>query len=91
MSSPLRVGIIGYGAFGQLTALALTPYFDGILISDTAKREVPLLLPSIRNVPLQEIAKCRYIILAVPVATIAEVCTQLAPYLHRKSIVLDVG
>lgn len=83
------LGLIGFGAFGRLTARHLQRYFR-IFAYD------PVLRPGedlgdVVAVDLAEAARCSIVVLAMPVNRIEESCLAIAPHLHGGALVLDVG
>jgi prephenate dehydrogenase len=90
-SSKITVGIIGFGAFGRLLANALFPHVN-LCIRDR-KHAVATLENGVEYpcASLQEIADCRYVVLAVPVSEIGRVSRDLAPLLGAGTTVVDVG
>mgnify|MGYP001058897221 CR=1 FL=1 len=86
-SSRPTLGIIGFGAFGQLTARYLLPYFrvlatdpspngdtvGGVIMTDPAK-----------------VCRCDVVVIAVPLSALADVCRAIAPLLRPGTLVLDV-
>lgn len=83
-----RLGLIGFGAFGQLAARHLAPRFD-ILAHDPAATDD--LDGLVRLTDLAAAAACPVVVLAVPVegleATVAAIASHVAP----DALVLDVG
>ncbi|MGY2048531.1 prephenate dehydrogenase/arogenate dehydrogenase family protein [Methylobacterium sp. JK268] len=89
LHAPLPVGLIGFGAFGQLIARHLAPHLP-VLAHD------PFLPPEafgdgIRRVDLAQAADCPVVILAVPVSGLRAVLRDLAPHLRPGTLVVDVG
>ena len=82
-----RLGLIGFGAFGRLTAKHLSPGFD-ILAHDPAASDDEGLA---RLTALEEAAACPVVVLAVPVGVLAETVAAIAPHLTSGTLVLDVG
>jgi prephenate dehydrogenase len=86
----MHIGMIGFGAFGQLMAQHLRQHCPVVTFDvkpDAAKAEalgVPI-------VPFETVASCPVIILAVPVGQMRIVATRLAPLLKPGTLVLDVG
>lgn len=84
------IGIVGFGAFGQLIAEHLRPRFPIMAFdvnADTARAEtlgVPI-------VPFEAVASCRVVILSVPVGQMRDIVARLAPLLRPGAIVADVG
>ena len=93
--APLRrsdrpVGIIGFGAFGQLMAEHLRAYFP-ILAHDIAPDAARAEALGARLVSFESAAACPVVILAVPVSEMRGVASRLAPHLVPGALVLDVG
>jgi prephenate dehydrogenase len=83
------VGLMGFGAFGRLTARHLRPHcrllaFDPALPADVRAGGIIAADPS-------EIAACDIVILAVPVAALSEAIATLRPHLRAGAIIVDVG
>ncbi len=84
-----RLGLVGFGAFGRLTAQALRPHFE-VLAHD------PAFPPGeeadgARGVTLAQAAGCGVVVLATPVGALAEVVRAASPHLRPGALVLDVG
>lgn len=83
------IGIIGFGAFGQLMAGHLRRYFhlrchDPVcMIGDRFDGGV--------FVSLVEAARCSVVVLATPVGALAETIAAIAPHVQPGALVLDVG
>ncbi|MBE1282855.1 MAG: prephenate dehydrogenase/arogenate dehydrogenase family protein [Rhodobacteraceae bacterium] len=90
LSGISSVGLIGFGAFGQLIAQHLSPHVP-LVISDPAYAISDDGPPNARFAPPEQAAACPLVLMAVPVSMMAEVCTSLAPYMQPGSIVADVG
>ena len=87
MSERLRLGLIGYGAFGKLTAQHLSAHFDisaydPVLAADD---------DHVTAVSLTQAAACPVVILAVPVGVLEQTLTEIAPLLGEGALVIDVG
>lgn len=85
-----QIGIIGFGAFGQLIAQHLRPHcqilaFD--INADAGKAEAF----GVSIVPFEIVASCPVIVLSVPVGQMRKVVADLAPLLNPGTLVLDVG
>lgn len=81
------LGLIGYGAFGRLTARHLSPWFD-ILAHDPAATDDAGFA---RLTDFATAAACPVVVLAVPVGVLPETLAALAPRLGPDALVLDVG
>jgi len=82
-----KLGLIGFGAFGRLTAKHLAPWFD-IIAHDPAASEGDGLA---RLTTLEEVAACPVVVLAVPVGVLAETVAAIAPSVTPGALILDVG
>lgn len=84
------LGLIGFGAFGQLMAEHLSAYFP-ILAYDIVPDATRAEALGVRLVSLELAAACPVVILAVPVGEMRGVAMKLAPHLIPGALVLDVG
>ncbi|KPA21863.1 T-protein [Shimia sp. SK013] len=85
------LGLFGFGAFGKLVARELAAHFE-ITVCDPAY--VGAVLDDGRALPMRELdetARCDVVVLAVPVARLAQLCERIAPHLRSGALVLDVG
>lgn len=87
MSDKPALGLIGYGAFGRLTALHLSPWFD-ILAHDPAVQAADGV---VTLSDLASVAACPVVVLAVPVDALAETAAAISGHLRSGAIVIDVG
>lgn len=83
-----RLGLVGFGAFGQLAARHLAPHFD-ILAHDPAATDD--LGGLVRLTDLAAAAACPVVILAVPVVALEATVAAIAPDIAPDALVLDVG
>lgn len=81
-----QLGLIGFGAFGRLTAKHLSPWFD-IIAHDPAASDGDVA----RLTTLDEVAACPVVLLAVPVGVLAETVAAIAPSVTPGALILDVG
>ena len=82
-----RLGLIGFGAFGRLTARHLSPWFD-ILAHDPGAND------GARVATLTDLATaaaCPTVILAVPVEALEATLIAIRPDLAPGALVIDVG
>lgn len=84
------VGIVGFGAFGQLIAAHLRPYFK-LSVFDIAPDIACAEALGVSVVPFKSVAKCPIVVLAIPVGRMRDVVTDLALLLEPGTLVLDVG
>lgn len=91
ITSHTTVGVIGFGAFGQLIARHIQPYFR-ICAYDPAPgiREVAE-QQDVALVSMKEAAHCSVVVLALPVGRMQETVAAMAPHVRPGSLVLDVG
>lgn len=85
------VGIIGFGAFGQLIARHLAPHvtlfvYDPHLPPGMSGEQGEVAVSS-----LAAVAGCPIVVLACPVSCFEEVTQAIAPHLQPGALVLDVG
>ncbi|WP_244183803.1 prephenate dehydrogenase [Acetobacter tropicalis] len=88
---PPTVGLIGFGAFGQLVARHMTPHVQVLAYDNRNSLEDTAQTLGVRLTDLTTVARCRIIILAIPVQAMADVLTHIAPLLRSDALVLDVG
>ena len=81
------VGIIGFGAFGQLIARHIGPYFK-VYAHDPVPPQADA--HAIRAT-LEVTVACDVVVLATPVSTYADVAKQIAPLCKPGALVIDVG
>ncbi|MBQ0707782.1 MULTISPECIES: prephenate dehydrogenase/arogenate dehydrogenase family protein [unclassified Ochrobactrum] len=86
-----KIGIIGFGAFGQLIARHLKPYFHLYAYDPAAGLEHTAQMHGVELTSREEAAGCDIVILATPVATLTRVAEMIAPHLNPRTLVLDVG
>ena len=82
-----KLGLIGFGAFGRLTARHLSAWFD-IVAHDPAATDgegVATLAD------LATAAACPTVVLAVPVEALEATLSAIRPHLARGALVIDVG
>ena len=95
MSSTIRtistIGIMGFGAFGQLMARHLQPHFALRVCDTTSAPAADAAGTGLQPATAAEVAACDLVILAVPVPAIPDAIAALRPHLKAGAIVLDVG
>ncbi|MCG8492025.1 MAG: prephenate dehydrogenase [Sneathiellales bacterium] len=85
------IGIMGFGAFGQLIAENLQNHFDLIICDPGFNQKTGAVRPSFAFSDVHAFGKCDLVILAVPVQKLRQAIRELRPYLKKGAIVLDVG
>lgn len=86
-----RLGLVGLGQFGQLAARVLKDHFEVVATDaapDAAARAKAL---GVAYGPLEEVAACEVVVVAVPVAAMHKVFEAIAPHLKPGALVIDVG
>ena len=81
------LGLIGFGAFGRLTARRLSAWFD-VLAHDPAATDRDGVATL---VSLAEAAACPTVVLAVPVEALEATLDEIRPYLGADALMIDVG
>jgi len=84
------IGLIGFGAFGQLIAEHIHPRCPTIvfdLMPDVARAKEL----GVDIVPFEVVASCSIVVLAVPVSQMRVVVTDLTSFLKPGALVIDVG
>ncbi len=81
------IGLMGFGAFGQLVARHLAPHFTLLAHDPGAEQKTD----GIRFVDPKTIGGCDLVILAVPVSEMAAAIRQIRDHLKPGTIVADVG
>lgn len=89
-ASAPQLGIIGFGAFGQLMVRELHPHFP-LVAHDPAPDRAAAARYGVTLVGLERVARCPVVVLAVPVAQLAGCIAAIAPHLAPGALVLDVG
>lgn len=86
-----RLGLIGFGQFGQLAASVLKTRFD-VLVADAAPdAEARARDAGVAFGPLEAAAAREIVVVAVPVVAMREVFAAIAPILSPGALVIDVG
>lgn len=86
-----RVGLIGFGQFGQLAAQILKAHFD-VAVCDPAPATATLALElGVETGRLEEVAAREIVIFAVPVVAMKAVFRAAAPHLAAGALAIDVG
>ncbi|PKU22728.1 prephenate dehydrogenase/arogenate dehydrogenase family protein [Telmatospirillum siberiense] len=85
------VGIIGFGAFGRLMARHLRPHFRLRAYDPAPPVEADADLADVALAPLQDVAACPVVILAMPLSRLEETVRAIGPHLSEGALVLDVG
>ncbi|WP_119389203.1 prephenate dehydrogenase/arogenate dehydrogenase family protein [Taklimakanibacter lacteus] len=90
-TSSLTVGIIGFGAFGQLIARHIRPHFQLCAHDPAPSREHIAEGLGVALTSLETAARCPVVVLAAPVGRLKEIVEAIAPHIRPGALVLDVG
>ena len=82
-----RLGLIGFGAFGRLTARHLSAGFEILAHDPAAKDDEGLATLT----DLATAAACPTVVLAVPVEALEATLVAIGPHLRPDALVIDVG
>ena len=86
-----RVGLIGFGQFGQLAARVLSAHFD-VCVTDPAPTSPAAALEiGVSLGTLEDAASREIVIFAVPVVAMEAVFRATAPHLKPGTLAIDVG
>jgi prephenate dehydrogenase len=87
----LTVGIIGFGAFGQLIARHIRPYFRLCAYDTAPGLQFAAQSSGVALTSLEVAASCPVVVLATPVGRLQEIVDAAAPHIRPGTLVLDVG
>jgi len=85
-----RLGLIGFGAFGQLAATHLRDHFH-IVAADAVDRSEDAADIGVDWGSVEQAAACPYVLLAVPVQSFASLLTTIREHLQPGALVIDVA
>jgi len=83
------IGIIGFGRFGKLTARYLAEDFE-VLVFNRTDKSAEIEKTGARKASLKTVCQQKIVILCVPISTLKEVLTEIAPVLNEDSVIVDV-
>jgi len=85
------LGIVGFGAFGQLAALHLGPYFE-ISAYDPSPDVAEIAKQfGVRLAPLHSVSQADVILIAAPVSVFEQVVSEIAIACKPGALIVDVG
>lgn len=86
-----KIGVIGYGRFGQLWARALSGRGSMLVFDNkfSGAGNMPEDAHGLRFAPLSEVAQADILFIAVPVADFANLCQEISSLLSPKTMVVD--
>ena len=92
MSSVGKIGVIGYGRFGEIWARTLATIGSTLVYDQKWERadSVPALPKPLEAASLDQVAGSELLFLSVPISELETCCRGLAPLLSARTIVVDV-
>lgn len=87
---PPSIGLIGFGAFGQLIAHHLGAHFRLQVFDPAWPAHGQATASGVVLTSLEAAARCPVVILAMPVAALGEMVAAIGPHLRPGALVLDV-
>jgi prephenate dehydrogenase len=85
---PFSLGLIGYGHFGAFLHTLAQRYLSNAPLKIYSGRRKP---DGVLFFPLEEVAACEAVVLAVPISAYPATLAQIGPYLGADSVVVDVA
>ena len=85
---PLSLGLIGYGHFGAFLHVLAQRYLPDAPLKIHSARRKP---DGVLFFPLEEVAACDAVVLAVPISAYPDTLAQIGPHLGTDSVVIDVA
>lgn len=86
-----RLGLFGLGAFGRLIVKHLSPYFDIYAYDPSPHARAFAKRHNVTLASLEEVAACRVVLLAAPVRALKALAQSIAPHVHPRALIIDVG
>lgn len=86
-----KLGLFGLGAFGRLIVKHLSPYFDIHACDPSPEARAFARRHNVTLCSLEEAAACRIVVLATPIRTLKALAEKIAPHIHPRALVIDVG
>lgn len=85
---PLSIGLIGYGHFGTFLHGLAQRYLPDAELKILSGRQDP---DGILFFPLEEVAACDAVVLAVPISAYADTLAEIGPLMRPDGIVVDIA
>ncbi len=85
---PLSFGLIGYGHFGAFLHVMAQRYLPDAPLKIHSARRKP---DGVLFFPLEEVAACDAVVLAVPISAYPDTLARIGPHLGADSVVVDVA
>ncbi|GKY89368.1 prephenate dehydrogenase [Sinisalibacter aestuarii] len=90
-NSKRRLGLIGFGAFGQLAAGALARDFAIVAHDPNPAARMAMHRLAVTPAPLETVAASPIVVIAAPVSAFGQIAAAIAPHLPPGALVCDVG
>jgi prephenate dehydrogenase len=84
-----RIGIIGFGRFGALTARYLSTDFS-VVVSTRSEKDAEILACGASPASFEEVCGQPVVILCMPISAMQETLRKAAPQLKKDALVMDV-
>ncbi len=85
-----KVGIVGYGRFGELLADMCVNSFDVFVVEPDNDRHSVAVAKGLRTIMFEELANIDYIFLAVPISIFEQTVKKLSPLVNKDTVVVDI-
>lgn len=82
-------GVVGFGHFGRMLAGSLAEH-GRVLVYDVHHEDVVALADGVEEAPLEEVARCDVVVLAVPFSSLEDAIHSVRDHLSPSSVVMDV-
>jgi len=82
----MEIGVYGLGRFGAFWASLLGRYFTGLKVYNRSDRPTP---HGLIRCSLEEICRCDVLFLCTAISSMEKVSQQIAPLLHKDTLVVD--
>lgn len=89
MAAPLRLGMVGFGSFGRFMAGYLKDHFE-VVVTDCRPLEAKAAEIGVGWGNLEQVARSRVVVLAVPTSALEGVVVELRQWLAAGTLVADV-
>ena len=86
-----KLGLFGLGAFGRLIVKHLSPYFDIYAYDTSPQARAFAKRHNVTLAAFEDVAACRLVVLATPIRTFPDLIAAIAPHVHPRALIIDVG
>ena len=81
----ISVGIIGYGSFGSFLTRKLSGHVQLKVVDPS--QDIPVKIKG----SLEQVCKCDYVVLAVPISSYDSILTEIKSFLRADSVIVDIS